>query len=58
MKILITGVNGMIGSSLYRILSNNSVNSVFGLMRRSSEKFYFSESLHDKLFFSEESDVL
>jgi dTDP-4-dehydrorhamnose reductase len=58
MKILITGVNGMIGSALYRILSDNRVNSVYGVMRRSSEKFNFPEALHDKLFFSEESDVL
>ena len=45
MRILILGVSGMLGSTLFRYLSNYSDLSVFGSSRSDSVRNYFSENL-------------
>jgi dTDP-4-dehydrorhamnose reductase len=49
MNILILGASGMIGSSILRILSEDSRNNVFGSIRDISWKGYFSPDIQSRL---------
>lgn len=41
MRILIAGASGMIGSTMFRVLSNNSDNQVYGVIRTSRARSFF-----------------
>ncbi len=43
MKILVLGITGMLGSAIFKRLSRNSQHHVYGTMRNTSGKRYFSE---------------
>lgn len=47
MKVLILGVTGMLGSTVFQLLSQS--HDVWGTLRHPGGKQYFSEGLHDKL---------
>lgn len=49
MKILILGANGLIGSTMYRILSSEKKMKVFGTIREDSLRFRFANELHSNL---------
>jgi len=49
MKILILGASGMIGSAMFRVLSENKNWEVFGTLRREDAKSYFSPHLAQRL---------
>ncbi|WP_040257491.1 dTDP-4-dehydrorhamnose reductase family protein [Rickettsia hoogstraalii] len=49
MKILILGVTGMLGSSMFRFLSQDSKFDVYATARNNSARSYFSKDLSDKL---------
>lgn len=49
MKILVIGATGLIGSTIYKYLSANPKFSVFGSIRNSSDKRFFSSSLSSNL---------
>jgi len=49
MKILILGVTGMLGNSMFRFLSNDKKFDVYATARSSSARSYFSKDLSDKL---------
>tara|TARA_B100000780_G_C21126621_1_gene457377 strand:- start:3475 stop:4347 length:873 start_codon:yes stop_codon:yes gene_type:complete len=46
MKILVLGVNGLIGSSIFRILTQTTDHLVQGTVRNSAHKLSFSKKLH------------
>lgn len=48
-KILILGVSGMLGNSLYRLFSGYPDVHVFGTLRNDSSKKFFNENLHKNL---------
>lgn len=49
MKILILGVTGMLGNSMFRFLSQDSKFDVYATARNNSARSYFSKDLSDKL---------
>lgn len=49
-KILVLGASGMLGNAIYRYLSEQPNLSVFGTIRNSSNRKYFSDNLHEHLF--------
>lgn len=49
MKIIIIGASGLLGSSIYRFLSQNSELNVFGMVRNSEDKKLFPEKLFNNL---------
>lgn len=49
MKILILGVTGMLGNSMFRFLSKDNKLDVYATARSSSARSYFSKDLSDKL---------
>ncbi|KIJ89167.1 dTDP-4-dehydrorhamnose reductase family protein [Rickettsia asembonensis] len=49
MKILILGVTGMLGNSMFRFLSQDSKFDVYATARNNSTHSYFSKDLSDKL---------
>ncbi|AFB21256.1 dTDP-4-dehydrorhamnose reductase family protein [Rickettsia canadensis] len=49
MKILILGVTGMLGNSIFRFLSCDKQFDVYGTVRDNSARSYFSQDLSDKL---------
>ncbi|NWA81907.1 SDR family oxidoreductase [Pseudomonas sp. D2002] len=51
MKILVLGVTGMLGSAVFKYLSNHTSHSVFGTMRGQSGAAYFEEK-HRGSFYS------
>ncbi|MGR2707032.1 NAD(P)-dependent oxidoreductase [Pseudomonas sp. IB20] len=56
MKILVLGVTGMLGSAVFKYISNHTSHSVFGTMRGKSGADYFEEK-HKGCFYSD-VDVL
>lgn len=49
MKLLIFGVTGMLGNVLFRYFSEQQPDQVWGTLRRSSDRSYFSASSHEHL---------
>ncbi|MCC8462161.1 MAG: SDR family oxidoreductase [Rickettsia endosymbiont of Ecitomorpha arachnoides] len=49
MKILILGVTGMLGNSMFRFLSQDSKFDVYATARNNSARSYFSKDVSDKL---------
>jgi dTDP-4-dehydrorhamnose reductase len=49
MKILIIGANGLIGSTMLRVLSESGDLDVFGTIRNAAAKNFFSKGIHGKL---------
>ncbi|HQV14573.1 MAG TPA: SDR family oxidoreductase [Denitromonas sp.] len=49
MRILVLGVSGMLGSAMYRTLSESADLEVWGSVRSSGAKRYFAESLRDRI---------
>ena len=49
MKILILGVTGMLGNSIFRFLSSDKKFDIFATARNNSARSYFSKDLSDKL---------
>ncbi|WP_347938653.1 dTDP-4-dehydrorhamnose reductase family protein [Rickettsia oklahomensis] len=49
MKILILGVTGMLGNSIFRFLSSDKKFDVYATARNNSARSYFSKDLSDKL---------
>ncbi|MFA1688475.1 NAD(P)-dependent oxidoreductase [Candidatus Rickettsia barbariae] len=49
MKILILGVTGMLGNSIFRFLSSDKKFDIFATARNNSARSYFSKELSDKL---------
>jgi dTDP-4-dehydrorhamnose reductase len=47
MKVLVLGVTGMLGSTVFKLLSES--HNVWGTLRHPSGKQYFANGLHDKL---------
>lgn len=47
MKILVLGVTGMLGNTVFKVLSNTY--DVWGTLRNSSGKGFFSDELHNKI---------
>lgn len=52
MKILILGISGLIGSAMYRVLSENSDWQVFGTSRSSHVNQFFHREISDKIYFN------
>jgi len=52
MKILVFGVSGMIGNTIFRVLSQQKGWSVYGTIRDASISKYFPDALADKLITS------
>jgi dTDP-4-dehydrorhamnose reductase len=50
MKVLVLGVNGMIGSTTFRVLSESAELDVFGSMRSESSRRFFSDDSNGKIF--------
>ena len=51
MKILVLGASGMIGSTMYQVLSENPDFDVYGTARRDQIRAFFSPSQAEKLIF-------
>jgi dTDP-4-dehydrorhamnose reductase len=49
MKVLVLGANGMLGSSLMRVLSETDDMDVFGTVRSEEARKFFSLNIADKL---------
>ena len=49
MKVLVFGASGMIGSAMFRVLSEKKEWQVWGTLRADSAKRFFSEALIGKL---------
>ena len=49
MKILVLGATGMLGSTIFRQLSNNSQHQVWGTTRSNHHLHYFPENTHQNL---------
>lgn len=61
MKILVVGASGMIGSTMFRVMSEKFGSNVVGTMRDPSSAHYFAHCLRDQLIFNidlENSDSL
>jgi len=56
MKILVMGVTGMLGSTVFKFFSENTVHDVYGTLRRKSGLTFFDKKHHLKLI--PEVDVL
>jgi len=54
MKIIILGINGMIGSSIFIELSKNFNLEVLGTLRKVDFKSYFDSNLHKNILYFEE----
>ena len=50
MKVLVLGINGLIGSSIFRVLSRDQGLDVYGTLRNTKLKNYFKLELHEKIF--------
>ena len=49
MKVLVLGASGMIGSAMFRVLSQNNEWDVWATLRADASKRFFEETLADKL---------
>jgi len=49
MKILIFGVSGMLGSTIFRYLSEQSEHTVVGTLRNQNDLYFFPKHLHDNI---------
>lgn len=54
MKILILGATGLLGNALFRVLSETKEHEVFGTIRKSKSKAYFTDELAHKLIVAED----
>lgn len=54
MKVMITGASGMIGSTLFRVLSKNPNNEIFGIIRKAETRSYFEKNTHKNLIHKSE----
>lgn len=50
MKILVFGITGLIGSSVFKVLSENSSYEVFGTCRKNTDVNFFSKTQQAKVF--------
>ena len=50
MKVLVLGINGLIGNSIFRALSKDQELDVYGTLRSAKFKNYFKLELHEKIF--------
>ena len=58
MRVLVIGANGMIGSAVLRILSEQSDLNVFGTIRNGNSKRFFSEKVASKLIVDIDAEKL
>lgn len=49
MKVLVVGASGMIGSTMFRVLSEKSDWEIFGSIREESVRRFFTASIHENL---------
>ena len=54
MKILVLGINGMIGSAIFKELSNNNDFKVVGTLRKTNFKEYFDHNFQKNILYCED----